>query len=154
MAKEEKAGECFPLFPEANAVQNQPPAPIGFFLKFPDWLVQVTFKGKGMVFSADHMNDPARIRSMCEEGFMSKGRRDALLDFPWHRDIIFHEAGIPPIHTPMQTLQVRERAFWSTLRQGQSKGLVFSIPFRTPLDQRKHIRREGSTGPFSRFQAF
>ena len=61
-----------------------------------------------MVFSADHMNDPSRIRSMCKEGFMSEGRRDALLDFPWHHDIIFHEAGIPPIHTPMQTLQVRD----------------------------------------------
>ena len=72
---------------------------------------QVTFKGKGMVFSADHMNDPARIRSMCEEGFMSEGRRDALLNFPWHHDIIFHEAGIPPIHTPMQTLQVRYSRF-------------------------------------------
>lgn len=43
---------------------------------------------------------------MCEDGFMSEGRRDALLRFPWHHDIIFHEAGIPPIHTPMATLQV------------------------------------------------
>eukprot|EP00752_Nemacystus_decipiens_P003821 g3515.t1 len=66
---------------------------------------EVTFKDRGMSFSADHMNDPARIRTMCEEGFMSEGRRDALLDFPWHHDVIFHEAGIPPIHTPMQTLQ-------------------------------------------------
>ncbi|CAM9257277.1 unnamed protein product, partial [Pylaiella littoralis] len=66
---------------------------------------EVAFKGKSMVFSADHMNDPARIRAMCEEGFLSEGRRDDLLDFPWHHDIIFHEAGIPPIHTPMQTLQ-------------------------------------------------
>ncbi|CAM9427889.1 unnamed protein product, partial [Scytosiphon promiscuus] len=66
---------------------------------------EVVFKGKGMAFSADHMNDPARIRAMCEDGFMSKGRRDALLRFPWHHDIIFHEAGIPPIHTPMGTLQ-------------------------------------------------
>lgn len=66
------------------------------------------FQDKGMSFSADHMNDPARIRAMCEEGFMSEGRRDALLDFPWHHDVIFHEAGIPPIHTPMQTLQVSE----------------------------------------------
>eukprot|EP00903_Cladosiphon_okamuranus_P020559 g18871.t1 len=66
---------------------------------------EVTLKGKGMSFSADHMNDPARIHAMCEEGFMSEGRRDALLDFPWHHDAIFHEAGIPPIHTPMKTLK-------------------------------------------------
>ena len=31
-------------------------------------------------------------------------RRDQLLNFPWDRDIILHEAGIPPIHTPMTTL--------------------------------------------------
>lgn len=68
-----------------------------------------------MVFSADHMNDPARIRAMCEEGFLSEGRRDDLLDFPWHHDIIFHEAGIPPIHTPMQTLQVSTLARNKTL---------------------------------------
>ncbi|CAM9857847.1 unnamed protein product, partial [Sphacelaria rigidula] len=66
---------------------------------------EVTFGDKGMVFSADHMNDPARIRSMCDEGFLSEGRRDALLNFPWHHDVIFHEAGIPPIHTPMRTLE-------------------------------------------------
>lgn len=60
-----------------------------------------------MVFSADHMNDPERVRAMCDEGFLTIGRRDALLDFPWHHDVIFHEAGIPPIHTPMRTLQVR-----------------------------------------------
>lgn len=74
---------------------------------------QVTLKGKGMSFSADHMNDPARVRAMCGEGFMSEGRRDALLAFPWHHDAIFHEAGIPPIHTPMQTLQVRRVLFCS-----------------------------------------
>lgn len=62
-----------------------------------------------MVFSADHMNDPGRIREMCEQGFLSEGRRDALLDFPWHHDLIYHEAGIPPIHTPIQTLEVKTR---------------------------------------------
>jgi hypothetical protein len=27
-----------------------------------------------------------------------------LLNFPWHHDCILHEAGIPPIHTPIKTL--------------------------------------------------
>jgi hypothetical protein len=27
-----------------------------------------------------------------------------LLDFPWHHDIILHEAGVPPLHTPIRVL--------------------------------------------------
>ncbi|CBJ32522.1 conserved unknown protein [Ectocarpus siliculosus] len=84
-------GACFDFFYTLHSIPC-----VGF---------EVTFKGKGMVFSADHMNDPGRIREMCEQGFLSEGRRDALLDFPWHHDLIYHEAGIPPIHTPIQTLE-------------------------------------------------
>jgi CRP-like cAMP-binding protein/glyoxylase-like metal-dependent hydrolase (beta-lactamase superfamily II) len=65
----------------------------------------VTFGGKSIVFSGDHMNDPARIQAMFEEGVLSAGRRDQLLAFPWHHDLILHEAGIPPIHTPLATLE-------------------------------------------------
>ncbi|MBM3271150.1 MAG: cyclic nucleotide-binding domain-containing protein, partial [Candidatus Sericytochromatia bacterium] len=28
-----------------------------------------------------------------------EGRRDQLHNFPWHHDLVIHEAGIPPIHT-------------------------------------------------------
>jgi len=62
------------------------------------------FGGRSIVFSADHMNDPARIKQLCEDGILSEGRRDSLLAFPWHHDLILHEAGVPPIHTPMETL--------------------------------------------------
>ncbi|GBG25706.1 cGMP-dependent 3',5'-cGMP phosphodiesterase A [Hondaea fermentalgiana] len=62
------------------------------------------FGGRSIVFSADHMNDPTRIQQLCEDGVLSPGRRDALLEFPWDRDLILHEAGVPPIHTPMETL--------------------------------------------------
>lgn len=66
---------------------------------------EVTFGGKSIVLSGDHMNDPARIQAMFEEGVLSAGRRDQLLAFPWHHDLILHEAGIPPIHTPLATLE-------------------------------------------------
>ena len=64
----------------------------------------VHFGGKSMVFSADHMNDPVAINKLYAQGVVSTGRRDVLLNFPWDHDVILHEAGIPPIHTPMDTL--------------------------------------------------
>eukprot|EP00456_Euglypha_rotunda_P087649 TRINITY_DN8935_c0_g1_i4.p1 TRINITY_DN8935_c0_g1~~TRINITY_DN8935_c0_g1_i4.p1 ORF type:complete len:299 (-),score=28.61 TRINITY_DN8935_c0_g1_i4:27-923(-) len=36
---------------------------------------------------------------------MTTERRDKLLNFPWHHDLILHEAGVPPIHTPLKTLE-------------------------------------------------
>jgi hypothetical protein len=59
---------------------------------------------KSIVFSADHMNDPKEITKLEEKGVLSKGRKEELLNFPWHHDIILHESGVPPIHTPMSTL--------------------------------------------------
>jgi hypothetical protein len=59
---------------------------------------------KSIVFSADHMNDPKAIVKLKEAGVLSDGRCEELLNFPWHHDIILHESGVPPIHTPMSTL--------------------------------------------------
>jgi len=58
-----------------------------------------------MVYSGDSFNDPDGIQKIFEQGFMSTARRDKLLNFPWHHDLILHEAGVPPIHTPLKTLE-------------------------------------------------
>lgn len=63
------------------------------------------YGGKSIVFSGDTLNDPGRIRAMHKDGYLSKGRRDFLLNFPWHHTVIVHEAGPPPIHTPTKTLE-------------------------------------------------
>lgn len=72
--------------------------------------------GKSMVYSADTYNDAPGIERLFERGLVSPGRRDALLNFPWHHNVILHEAGVPPIHTPMSTLEalpaeVKQRLF-------------------------------------------
>jgi hypothetical protein len=38
-----------------------------------------------------------------DEKILSAKRRDFLLRFPWHHDVVLHEAGVPPIHTPLST---------------------------------------------------
>ena len=63
------------------------------------------YGGKSIIFSGDHMNDPSKIEDLYKKGILTKGRKDDLLNFPWYKhDLILHEAGIPPIHTPIETL--------------------------------------------------
>lgn len=86
------------------------------FHSIPTIFFQVSHAGKTFIYSSDTRNDPAHIRTMHEKGIMSESRRDFLLGFPWDRDLIFHEAGVPPVHTPMKVLaalpaSVRERIY-------------------------------------------
>eukprot|EP00003_Mantamonas_plastica_P030628 TRINITY_DN7690_c0_g1_i1.p1 TRINITY_DN7690_c0_g1~~TRINITY_DN7690_c0_g1_i1.p1 ORF type:complete len:635 (-),score=225.39 TRINITY_DN7690_c0_g1_i1:139-2043(-) len=74
------------------------------------------YGGKSLVYSADTMNDPERIKQMQADGWLHEKRAQQLLDFPWHHDLILHEAGVPPIHTPITTLQaldddIKERLY-------------------------------------------
>lgn len=85
---------------------------------------EVQLGGKGMVFSADHMYIPNKIQELHTTGVLSDARRDQLLNFPWHHDIILHEAGVPPIHTPLSELQalpadVRQRLYVVHTTQSQ-----------------------------------
>lgn len=72
--------------------------------------------GKSMVYSGDSFNDRDGIQAMFEKGVMTAERRDQLINFPWHHSCILHEAGVPPIHTPVSTLtalpeDVKERLY-------------------------------------------
>ncbi|MCG8529104.1 MAG: cAMP/cGMP-dependent 3',5'-cyclic-AMP/GMP phosphodiesterase, partial [Desulfovibrionales bacterium] len=82
----------------------------------PTIFFEVAYGGKSMVYSSDTHNNPDHIRALYKEGVMDQGRRDFLLNFPWDRDVIFHEAGVPPLHTPMSCLlalprRIRERIY-------------------------------------------
>lgn len=62
--------------------------------------------GKSMIYSGDTLNDPVAIRQMHKDGFLSQGRRDKLLNFPFDKhDVILHESGVPPVHTPLSTFE-------------------------------------------------
>lgn len=65
---------------------------------------EVTFRGKGLVYPSDTLNDPNAIHKLEEQGVLSSDRSKQLLEFPWHHHLILHEAGIPPIHTPVSYL--------------------------------------------------
>lgn len=65
---------------------------------------EVTFRGKGLVYPSDTLNDPNEIMRLEEAGVLRPDRSKQLLEFPWHHHLILHEAGIPPIHTPVSYL--------------------------------------------------
>jgi CRP-like cAMP-binding protein len=65
---------------------------------------EVTFRGKGLVYPSDTLNDPHVIQRLEEQGVLAPDRSKQLLEFPWHHHLILHEAGIPPIHTPVSYL--------------------------------------------------
>ncbi len=65
---------------------------------------KVEFRGKSFVYSSDHHNDPTTFNKLYETGVISAERRDQLINFPWDTDIIYHESGLPPLHTPISFL--------------------------------------------------
>ena len=74
------------------------------------------YGGKSLVFSSDTLYEPDTIRAICDAGVMTPERRDALIGFPWHHSLVFHEAGVPPLHTPLAPLralpaEVKERLY-------------------------------------------
>jgi CRP-like cAMP-binding protein/glyoxylase-like metal-dependent hydrolase (beta-lactamase superfamily II) len=77
---------------------------------------EVYFQGKSFVHSADTLYDPEVFKTLYERGDVNKQRMIELTNFPWHHSVIFHEAGVPPLHTPMRVLtelpeQVKKRIY-------------------------------------------
>jgi CRP-like cAMP-binding protein len=77
---------------------------------------QVEFQEESFYYSCDTLYCPETIRSLHQQGILSESRRDDLLDVPWDSSLVLHEAGIPPIHTPMAVLsalpdEVKQRMY-------------------------------------------
>lgn len=77
---------------------------------------EAEYKGRRFAYSCDTLYDPRVFAQLHEQGVLSEQRRQSLVDFPWDADLIFHEAGMPPIHTPIGILaemsqDVRDRMY-------------------------------------------
>jgi len=66
---------------------------------------RVEWRGRSLVFTGDHFNSPPDIDKLQETGVLSKARADDLRNLPLQEtDLLLHEAGAPPIHTPLDVL--------------------------------------------------
>lgn len=77
---------------------------------------EVDFQTKSFYYSCDTLYDPELIADLHQQGVLSEGRMKELLDVPWHSSLILHEAGVPPIHTPLAILaaqpeEVKQRMY-------------------------------------------
>lgn len=76
------------------------------FHSVPTLRFQVFYRGRSLVYSSDILNIPSTLKTIASEGVFSPGRLEDLLAFPWDADLIIHEAGIPPLHTPPSALDL------------------------------------------------
>ena len=65
---------------------------------------EIHFHGKTVVYTSDHLNDTEVFDRLFKDGILTEGRYKELTGFDWEKDIIIHEAGIPPLHTPLDIL--------------------------------------------------
>lgn len=65
---------------------------------------EISFKNKSVVYTSDHLNDINFFNKLLENGILTEGRHRELCSFEWNKNIIIHEAGVPPLHTPIETL--------------------------------------------------
>lgn len=62
------------------------------------------FQDQSFVYTSDHLNEPEIHDKMYKEGVLPESRWKFLKEFPWDRRVIYHEAGIPPLHTRISYL--------------------------------------------------
>jgi CRP-like cAMP-binding protein len=65
---------------------------------------KMNFQGQSFVYSSDHQAEPRIHKELFKKGVINKQRYKQLTDFPWDSKVIYHEAGIPPLHTSIDWL--------------------------------------------------
>ena len=62
------------------------------------------YQDKAFVYSSDHLNYPPTFKDMLNKKIISQERFNEFMHFPWDADVIYHESGFPPLHTPVTHL--------------------------------------------------
>ena len=70
----------------------------------PTLCFEFAFQDQSFYYSSDHLNDPDRHKELYEKKVLTETRYKDLVNFPWHHNIIYHESGVPGLHTPIDYL--------------------------------------------------
>jgi CRP-like cAMP-binding protein len=71
----------------------------------PTLAFEAHYEGASFNYSGDTLNDPQVVDQMYRAGCMDAERREELSHFDWSHDLVFHESGVPPLHTPLTVLE-------------------------------------------------
>jgi CRP-like cAMP-binding protein/phosphoribosyl 1,2-cyclic phosphodiesterase len=76
------------------------------FHAIPTLRFKVKFGEKTIAYSADTFFEPETLKKHCRDGVFSEERLQSLLSFGFTPDVdlLIHESGVPPIHTPLSAL--------------------------------------------------
>eukprot|EP01017_Pseudomicrothorax_dubius_P028945 TRINITY_DN3484_c0_g1_i3.p1 TRINITY_DN3484_c0_g1~~TRINITY_DN3484_c0_g1_i3.p1 ORF type:complete len:539 (-),score=139.45 TRINITY_DN3484_c0_g1_i3:142-1758(-) len=69
----------------------------------------VSLGDQSIYFSADTFYDPEGLQKLVEAGVITNRRFKSLSENKWNHQVILHEAGVPPIHTPMKIFMTLPR---------------------------------------------
>jgi glyoxylase-like metal-dependent hydrolase (beta-lactamase superfamily II)/mannose-6-phosphate isomerase-like protein (cupin superfamily) len=95
------------------------------------------YGNRSISISGDTLYDPGRVTEMFEKGILDAARYEDLVAFPAHHSAILHEAGIPPLHTPIAALAALSDDVKARLH------LVHIAAKDVPVEQGLHAAREG-----------
>jgi hypothetical protein len=82
----------------------------------PTLAFEAHYEGASFNYSGDTLNDPRVIDEMYRAGCMDPERREELSHFDWSHDLVFHESGVPPLHTPIERLDALDEDVKKRLR--------------------------------------
>lgn len=71
---------------------------------------EVYYQGESIYYSADHLYDPEGWQELYRKGILTKNRLESLNRNCWNHSLVLHEAGIPPLHTPIKCLMELDEA--------------------------------------------
>ncbi|MFP4329356.1 MAG: cAMP/cGMP-dependent 3',5'-cyclic-AMP/GMP phosphodiesterase [Spirochaetaceae bacterium] len=100
---------------------------------------RLSFQGRSFVYSSDHQGDPEVQKEMLQQGVIDERRLQQLRNFPWDSDVIYHESGIAPLHTPLTYLN-------SLPEEIQKKIVVYHISHKDFLKVGKTKLRHAEFG--------
>ena len=87
----------------------------------PTFGFRLQFQDQSITYSSDHNGDPELHEKLFREGIISEKRYEEFRNFPWDSTVVYHESGVPPLHTPV--------AFLDSLPEDlQRKTMVYHIP--------------------------
>jgi CRP-like cAMP-binding protein len=106
----------------------------------PTLAFEVHFGGRSFNYSSDTLNDPEQVQAIYAHGGLEIERRDELMHFDWDHDLVLHEAGVPPLHTPLSIIFGRPEGDRRRTR------VVHTTPSRFPDDAPVPLAEAGRGG--------